>query len=99
MSPAPTQPDPGTQPGDASPTAATPAAGTPDVVASPPLLTVVRGVPTPEQLAALIAVVTARADAGGDEPPSDEPSLWAAPVLRTAVIPGPGAWRASGLPR
>ncbi len=64
-----------------------------------PLLTVVRGEPTPEQLAAVIAVVGARASGGGgdEEPPAR--SLWAAPVLRTPLSPGRGAWRASGLPR
>ncbi len=64
-----------------------------------PLLTVVRGEPTPEQLAALIAVVGARA-AGGSEPEAaPAPSLWSRPQLRTPLHPGPGAWRASGLPQ
>ncbi len=73
----------------------------PDETTEPrPLLTVVRGQPTPEQLAALLAVVAARASGGSaDDPPGDaEPPLWAAPVLRGQVHPGPGAWRASGLP-
>lgn len=62
-----------------------------------PLLSIVRGEPTLEQLAALIAVVSARAGAGEDaEPP--RPSLWATPRLRTPLVRGPGAWRASGLP-
>ena len=66
--------------------------------ATRPLLTVLRGQPTPEQLAALVAVVAARAAV--DEPvPPRERSLWAAPVLRSPLSPGPGAWRASGLPR
>ena len=70
--------------------------------AARPLLTVVRGGPTPEQLAALIAVVTARASAA--ETAAAEASaavrpLWAAPVLRSPLSHGPGAWRASGLPR
>lgn len=65
-----------------------------------PLLSVVRGDPTPEQLAALLAVVAARAAGGSADDPAaaSEPSLWAAPTLRTPVHPGPGAWRASGLP-
>lgn len=63
-----------------------------------PLLTVLRGAPTPEQLAALIAVVSSRG--GGGEPDAPAPrSLWARPVLRTALSPVPGAWRASSLPR
>ena len=72
-----------------------------DVPAVParPLLTVVRGEPTPEQLAALIAVVAARASNAADETARVEPSLWATPVLRTPLAPGPGAWRGSGLPR
>ena len=64
-----------------------------------PLLTVVRGEPTPEQLAALTAVLAARAAAGGgsDEPPPP-PQLWSRPQLRGPLSPGPGAWRASALP-
>jgi len=64
-----------------------------------PHLTVVRGEPTPEQLAALIAVVGARASSGSadEEPPAR--SRWADPVLRTPLSPAPGAWRASALPR
>ncbi|MFD0685423.1 acyl-CoA carboxylase subunit epsilon [Actinomadura fibrosa] len=71
-------------------------------------LRVVHGDPTPEEVAALVAVLTARARAaaaargGGDTRP---PSRWADRsrlVRRTAaggVLPrGPGAWRASGLP-
>ena len=73
----------------------------PDETTEParPLLSVVRGEPTAEQLAALTAVLAARAAAGsvdGGVPP--EPSLWAAPVLRPSLSPGAGAWRASGLP-
>ena len=67
-----------------------------------PLLTVVRGGPTPEQLAALIAVVTARASAAetaAAEAAAAVRPLWAAPVLRSPLSHGPGAWRASGLPR
>lgn len=78
----------------------------PDLPADPagagpvrPLLTVVRGEPTAEQLAALTAVIAARASAGGpDADLRPEPSLWAAPVLRAPLSPGSGAWRASGLP-
>ena len=69
----------------------------PEAAAARPLLTVVRGEPTPEQLAALIAVVSARASGGGDET-SATPSPWSRPQLRTGLIPGPGAWRASALP-
>ena len=62
-----------------------------------PLLRVVRGNPSLEELAALIAVVATR---GGKDPePTPAPSLWARPALRTPHSPGPGAWRASTLPR
>ena len=67
-----------------------------------PLLTVVRGGPTAEQLAALVAVVTARASAAetaAAETAAAARPLWAAPVLRSPLSHGPGAWRASGLPR
>ena len=64
-----------------------------------PLLTVVRGEPTPEQLAALIAVVSARAAASGEDAPALVRPLWNRPQLRTPLTPGPGAWRASGLPQ
>jgi hypothetical protein len=71
---------------------------------TPPLITVVRGEPTPDQLAALVAVVCSLRRIAGEEweDPSpaveDEPSLWGRPVMRTAPAAGPGAWRASGLP-
>ncbi len=63
-----------------------------------PLLTVVRGEPTPEQLAALIAVVSSRAAAAEDAAPRTR-SAWSRPVLRAPLSPAPGAWRASALPR
>ena len=64
-----------------------------------PLLTVVRGEPTPEQLAALIAVVSARGSGGGEPEEAPAPSLWNRPTLRGPLHPGPGAWQASALPR
>jgi hypothetical protein len=63
-----------------------------------PLLRVVRGNPSPEELAALIAVVAARA-VGGEPEPMPVRSLWARPSLRSPLSHGPGAWRASTLPR
>ena len=63
-----------------------------------PLLRVVRGDPTPEELAALIAVVSARAGVS-EATPEPARSLWSRPVLRQPLTPGPGAWRASSLPR
>jgi hypothetical protein len=63
-----------------------------------PLLRVVRGDPSAEELAALVAVVTARASATAEPEPPVRP-LWGRPVLRPVLTPGPGAWRASVLPR
>jgi Acyl-CoA carboxylase epsilon subunit len=64
----------------------------------PPLLRVVRGAPSPEELAALIAVVSSRGGAVEDEPAPS--SRWASreSLLRQPLPHGPGAWRASGLP-
>jgi len=67
----------------------------------PPLvLSVLRGEPTPDELAALLVVLASRqptAPAGRGKPPS----LWSAlgQTLQAPLFPGPGAWRASGLPR
>jgi hypothetical protein len=64
-----------------------------------PLLRVVAGSPTPEELATVIAVVTARRAAAAAEPPVW--SLWArkSRQVRPAQRPGFGAWRASMMPR
>jgi hypothetical protein len=69
-----------------------------------PLLQIVRGEPSPEQLAALLAVVAARTSAAAAPAAATSAalrprSLWAAPVLRGPLFPGPGAWCASALPR
>ncbi|MUL39682.1 acyl-CoA carboxylase subunit epsilon [Streptomonospora sp. PA3] len=73
-----------------------------------PFLRVVRGDPAPEEAAALVAVLTARARAAraaraaarGDEegPP---PSGWRdrSRLLGLPPAPGPGAWRAACRPR
>ena len=61
-----------------------------------PLLRVVRGNPTDEELAALTVVLAAKAAAAtpAPEPPR---SRWRdrASLLRTPLHPGPGAWRAA----
>ncbi len=64
-----------------------------------PVLRVVRGDPTPEELAALLAVVGARGSAAAPPPPPPR-SLWSARgrSLRRPLPHGPGAWRSSGLP-
>jgi len=71
-----------------------------DAAAPRPLLRIVRGNPSDEEVAALIAVL--HAAAGGAAAPARRPSSeWSAPRRRlgTAFPSGPGAWRASGLPR
>jgi hypothetical protein len=66
------------------------------------VIKVERGRPTPEELAAVVALVQARAAAL--EPAADEPDhldVWADPartVLHREARPGPGAWRISAWP-
>ncbi|MGI5165081.1 acyl-CoA carboxylase subunit epsilon [Spirillospora sp. CA-253888] len=74
-----------------------------------PFLRIVRGDPSPEEIAALVAVLTARAQAAAAARDAGEArpvSRWAdrSRGLRGAVAEGvrprgPGAWRAGGLPR
>jgi len=64
-----------------------------------PLLRVVSPDATPEEVAALVAVLSAL---GGAEPEAPRPrSQWASPhrAVRRTLPHGPGAWRASGLQR
>ncbi|GAA4677674.1 acyl-CoA carboxylase subunit epsilon [Nocardioides nanhaiensis] len=64
-----------------------------------PVLRVVRGDATPEEVAALLGVV---ASLGGAAPAPRRPrSSWAHPerLVRRTAPAGPGGWRASGLPR
>jgi hypothetical protein len=68
-----------------------------------PLLRVVRGDASPlapEEIAALVAVLTSR-PAVDDAPPESTRSAWSdrSALLRRPVFPGPGAWRRSALPR
>jgi hypothetical protein len=64
-----------------------------------PLLRVVRGEPTPEELAALVAVLGAR-NAGGAQPPAATRSAWSDPAgqVRRPLAHGPGRWTRSGRP-
>ncbi|HEY3260605.1 MAG TPA: acyl-CoA carboxylase subunit epsilon [Pseudonocardiaceae bacterium] len=68
-----------------------------------PLLRVVRGTPSEAELAALTSVVlAAAARAGSDELPTmPRRSAWAdrSALMREALHPRPGAWRASGMTR
>ncbi|MDT0304590.1 acyl-CoA carboxylase epsilon subunit [Streptomonospora wellingtoniae] len=71
---------------------------------SAPLLRVVRGDPTPEEAAALVAVLTARARAaraGDGGPAGPPPSGWRdrSRLPGRSPAPGPGAWRAAYGPR
>ena len=64
-----------------------------------PFLQIVRGDATPEEVAALVAVIASMS--GGAAPPQPKPrSTWAHPArsVRTVHRHGEGAWRASGLP-
>ena len=70
-----------------------------------PVLRVVRGDATPEEIAALVAVLLSRAASAGQAPaggaaPRPAPSAWAdrSRQLRRPLFPGPGAWRRSALP-
>ncbi|NUU23453.1 MAG: acyl-CoA carboxylase subunit epsilon [Streptomycetaceae bacterium] len=65
------------------------------------MIKIVRGEPTPEELAAIVAVVAAKASGAGAAEPPAERSQWNAPqrLVRAPLHPGPGAWRASGWAR
>jgi acyl-CoA carboxylase epsilon subunit len=66
-----------------------------------PLLRVVRGDATPEEIAALVAVLAAR---GGESDAPAQPrsvkNTWSdrSRLLRRPLATGPGAWRNSALP-
>ena len=63
-------------------------------------LQVVNGDPTPEEIAALVAVLTARARGAASPEPARRRSAWSDPArrLRRPLSHGPGAWRTSALP-
>jgi hypothetical protein len=62
------------------------------------LLRVVRGEPSPAELAALVAVVARAATTPAPAPPAR--GSWTDPArgLRRCPAPGPGAWRGSARP-
>ncbi|MFE9688856.1 acyl-CoA carboxylase subunit epsilon [Micromonospora sp. NPDC005806] len=68
--------------------------------AEEPLFRIVRGVPTAEELAALVGAIAVRTRSTAAPAPAPV-SHWArsARPAIAAPIAGPGAWRASGLPR
>lgn len=80
--------------------AAADAAPADDAATPRPLLRVVKGDPTPQEIAALVAVLSATAAQPAEEPPPAR-SEWASPArrMRPVLRPGPGAWRASAWPR
>lgn len=82
-----------------APEAAEDAAGT-EATQAPrsPAIEIV-GDATPEQVAALVAVLSGIG--GGEEPASASTSRWASRerLVRREVHPGPDGWRASALPR
>jgi Acyl-CoA carboxylase epsilon subunit len=66
-----------------------------------PSVRVTRGDATPEDIAALVAVLLSRSAAGpGSDAAPPPPSAWSdrSRLLRRPLHPGPGAWRRSALP-
>jgi hypothetical protein len=63
-----------------------------------PLLRIVAGSPTPDEVAVVVAVLSARPQAAVEQP---QFSLWArkSRQVRPTQRPGFGAWRASVMPR
>ena len=67
--------------------------------AARPLLRVVHGELTPEELAALLAVLSARNPSGGPTQAAIR-SAWSDPagLVRQPLVPGPGQWTRSSRP-
>ncbi|ABD10083.1 hypothetical protein ThrDRAFT_00419 [Frankia casuarinae] len=65
--------------------------------ASQPRLQLIRGEATPEEIAAVVALLTARAVPSSA--PATRRSSWASPTLalRGSLTTGPGAWQRSGM--
>ncbi|HEX2356084.1 MAG TPA: acyl-CoA carboxylase subunit epsilon [Micromonosporaceae bacterium] len=67
-----------------------------------PLIRVIRGTPTPEELAALVGVVLARSRSGGTAPDAPR-SAWVRSGrpggFDLTALRGPSGWRTSALPR
>ena len=70
------------------------------VAGQPTPIRLVRGQASPEEVAALVAVLAATAG-GGEDPAPRHRSVWASRdrLVRAPLAHGPGAWRASALPR
>jgi acyl-CoA carboxylase epsilon subunit len=74
-----------------------------DRAGRPPVLRVIHGDATPEEIAAVVAVLLARSAAASALAAASSaatPSAWADPSrqLRRPLFPGPDAWRRSALP-
>ncbi len=66
----------------------------------PPTLRIVRGDPTDEEIAALVAVLAAGASGSGESgAPAAPPSQWAPPVRLLRQPVAPTGWWESALPR
>ena len=65
-----------------------------------PVLRVIRGDATPEEIAAVVAVLLSRPAFSDAPPPRPAASAWAdrSRQLRRPLRPGPDAWRRSALP-
>ncbi|HYB16515.1 MAG TPA: acyl-CoA carboxylase subunit epsilon [Streptosporangiaceae bacterium] len=77
--------------------------GQDDRPAGEPLLRVVRGDATPEETAALVAVLMARSGSAGRaarRPGRTARGAWSdrSGLMRRPLRPGPGAWRRSAVP-
>jgi hypothetical protein len=70
-------------------------------VSERPHLRVVRGNPTDEEIAALVAVVSALGASPDEGAPEPSRSAWSDRrlLVREPLAHGPGAWRASAFPR
>jgi hypothetical protein len=68
-----------------------------------PRLTIVRGDPTPEEIAAVVTALTARVASAAGQARVGETMRngWSSRsrMMRSPLSRGPGAWRASALPR
>lgn len=71
-----------------------------DEVTERPVLRIVRGAPSADEVAALVAVVAAASASGGDRPRTAPAAAGWAAHERTVRGPLPaGGWRASAAPR
>ena len=70
------------------------------VTHSGPVLRVIRGDATPEEIAAVVAALRVLASDPVASAPAPAPSAWAdrSRLLRRPQFPGPDAWRRSALP-